>query len=1153
LPTPPTWHEHVAGSAPLRALTETLAADMSAVATGVRGALAPLLAAETARTLNRTVLLVVAHLDEADDALDDLESLGREDGWGHLTFERFGALEVLPGETAVNLELLAERIAVVGRAAEGAYEGEPGVLVAPVQALMQGVPAPDTLDRFTLELRGGETLPPGQLLDWLDRAGYSRQDAIEQPGDFATRGGIIDVYPVAGRATLAPDGPKGAPTPAAISPIRLDYFGDEIESIRRVDPDTMGSGAALLSVGLIGQPAGDTEAANATDVHLLDLLPPDVVPALHETQELAEQARGYFERLTRSDGIAPPREIFKALTGRPHAELNAYSKSTNPKAVAVDLPTSPLAPFDLDAKRAVAELAEMATDDQRVVALCRQPAEAARLRDLLDELAPGHTVTVRDGVLNRGFVWGADVQATKKTSAKKRTGQSLLVVPHHELFHRYATKRRVRRVLSANAAGGQAGDAFLDLEVGDYVVHVDHGIAKFTGLKTMRSRKQADGTTSGGGEYLALQFADQVKLNVPAAQIDLIQKYVGGFEGRPPLSKLGGRKWKRQKDQVADAVKDLAAQLLRVQAARATQPGIRYPADTKWQAEFEDAFPFDETDDQAAAIAAVKADMADDNPMDRLICGDVGFGKTEVAIRAAFKACEYGKQVAVLVPTTVLAEQHERNFARRFADYPFNVAALSRFRTPTQVKKTLKGLATGAVDVVIGTHRLLSKDVAFADLGLVVIDEEQRFGVEHKNKLLELRLTADVLTLTATPIPRTLHMSMVGLRDISSLTTAPVDRRAIVTEVVPYEERRVKQALIRELSREGQAYFVHNRVHSIYERAAEIQALVPNAKILVGHGQMGGHELEKVMLAFTRREADILVSTTIIESGIDIPTANTMFIDQADHFGLAELHQLRGRVGRSRHRAYCYLLLPPDRTINEVAAKRLKAIENYSMLGAGFKIAMRDLEIRGAGNILGGEQSGHIAAVGYEMYCLLLEQETKRLNHEPVIEASKCHLDLPGVSGENGAAAGSLPKRWIKSDKHRMDAYRRLTRVDTLTELDAVVEDLTEACGKPPAPARTFIDLTEIRVGASTLRIDRIRRDGADLIFNTQVPQAVMPLFADAPGRTLLIDTHDVYWRPPPKYLDDPATIVAVLRKLLVRPVRERASKTPAKESPSRN
>ena len=1127
----------------MRAFTDALAAGECAVATGVRGALSPLLAAELARTLNRTVLLVVAHLDEADDALDDLEALADEPHWGHLAFERFGALEVLPGETAVNLELLAERLAVVEQAAKGRYENRPGVLIAPVQALMQGVPAPDTLDQFNLTRRVGHTLSPGQLFEWLDRAGYSRQDAIEQPGDFATRGGIVDLYPVAGRAMLAPTTPKGSATPTTISPLRLDYFGDEIESIHRVDPDTMGSGEALLSVGLIGTPEGGV--SNDDDVHLLDLLPADAIPVLHETSELTEQARGYFERLTRSDGIAPPRAVFKALTDRPHAELNAYSASSNPRAIKIDLPVSALPTFDQDAKLAIADLAEIATDTQtnRVVVLCRQPTEGQRLRELLLELTPkvAKHIDVRDGVLNRGFVWGAETQSTRTTSAKKRTGQSLYLVPYHELFHRYETRRRVRRVISQGSAGVGKSDAFLDLNVGDYVVHVDHGIAKFTGLKTMRARKTADGSSTGGGEYLALQFADQVKLNVPAGQIDLIQKYVGGFQGRPPLSKLGGRKWKKQKESVADSVKDLAAQLLRVQAARETQPGIRYPADTAWQKEFEAEFPFDETEDQIAAIAAVKADMADDSPMDRLICGDVGFGKTEVAIRAAFKACEFGKQVAVLVPTTVLAEQHERNFSRRFADYPFNVAALSRFRTPAQAKETLKKLAMGGVDVVIGTHRLLSKDVAFADLGLVVIDEEQRFGVEHKNKLLELRLTADVLTLTATPIPRTLHMSMIGLRDISSLTTAPVDRRAIVTEVIPYDERRVKQALIRELARDGQAYFVHNRVRTIHERAAEIQALVPHAKIIVGHGQMGGHELEKVMLAFTRRQADILVSTTIIESGIDIPTANTMFIDQADHFGLAELHQLRGRVGRSKHRAYCYLLLPPDRTINEVAAKRLKAIENYSMLGAGFKIAMRDLEIRGAGNILGGEQSGHIAAVGYEMYCLLLEQETKRLRREPIIEASKCHIELPGLDGGAGSAGGQLPKRYIPSDKHRMDAYRRLTRVDTLDDLDSVAQDLTQAYGKPPKPAQAFIDLTEIRVAASTLRIDRIHREGPDLIFTTEKIAAVMPLFAQAPGRTTLIDPKEVYYRPPTNYLTSPSTIASVLRKLLVRPVREKA------------
>ncbi|MEM8739366.1 MAG: transcription-repair coupling factor, partial [Planctomycetota bacterium] len=686
-------------------------------------------------------------------------------------------------------------------------------------------------------------------------------------------------------------------------------------------------------------------------------------------------------------------------------------------------------------------------------------------------------------------------------------------------------------VTSGGASGGASGvtsggDAFLDLGVGDYVVHVDHGIAKFTGLKTMKRGGER-------GEYLTLQFADAALLHVPAGQIDLVQKYIGGFQGRPPLSTLGGKRWKKQKDSVAEAVKDLAAELLRVQAARETQPGVRYPADTRWQKEFEAEFPYEETEDQWAAIGAIKADMTEATPMDRLVCGDVGFGKTEVALRGAFKCVEFGKQVAVLVPTTVLAEQHERTFRSRLADYPFRVESLSRFKTAKQQRKTLEAVARGEVDVLIGTHRILSDDVKFADLGMAIIDEEQRFGVEHKNKLLGLRLTAEILTLTATPIPRTLHMSMVGLRDISSLTTPPVDRRAIVTEVVPYDERRIEQALRRELAREGQVYFVHNRVSNLRTIADDLQRLAPDARIVVGHGQMPPKMLEEVMLTFMRREADILVSTTIIESGIDIPTANTIFINRADHFGLAELHQLRGRVGRYKHRAYCYMLLPPDRTVNEVAAKRLKAIENYSMLGAGFKIAMRDLEIRGAGNLLGAEQSGHIAAVGYEMYCVLLEQETKKLRNEPIIEASKCHLELPAP--ETGS---TLPKRYIKSDKHRMDAYRRLTRVDSLDQLDKVTHDLTDAFGKPPAAAQNFIDLMEVRVAASTHRIDKIQLEGPDLIFTTAKTGAVSNLFGGAPGRTTVLDKSTIYWRPPANYLDDPATLLAVLRKLLVRPLR---------------
>jgi len=439
-------------------------------------------------------------------------------------------------------------------------------------------------------------------------------------------------------------------------------------------------------------------------------------------------------------------------------------------------------------------------------------------------------------------------------------------------------------------------------------------------------------------EYLLLEFAGRSRLYVPVWQAGKVQKYIGGFSSKPKLSPLGGKRWKTQKEQVKEAVRDLASEMLRVQAARESLPGTRYPADTAWQKEFEAEFPYDETEDQLRAIEEIKVDMTGHRPMDRLICGDVGYGKTEVAIRAAFKAVEFGKQVAILVPTTLLAEQHERTFRSRFADYPFTIRSLSRFKTKAEQARVLEQLGQGKVDIIIGTHRLLSKDVNFADLGVVIVDEEQRFGVEHKQALLSLRMTVEVLTLSATPIPRTLHMAMLGLRDISSLTTAPVDRRSVVTEVMPYNEQRIARAIKRELARDGQIYFVHNRVHNIKSVADDIRRLAPDARVLIGHGQMAAGELEEVMRAFINREADILVSTTIIESGIDIPTANTMFIADADRFGLADLHQMRGRVGRYKHRAYCYLLLPAERILTEIAKRRLHAIEEFSMLGSGFKI-----------------------------------------------------------------------------------------------------------------------------------------------------------------------------------------------------------------------
>ncbi|MBL9140254.1 MAG: transcription-repair coupling factor, partial [Phycisphaerae bacterium] len=607
---------------------------------------------------------------------------------------------------------------------------------------------------------------------------------------------------------------------------------------------------------------------------------------------------------------------------------------------------------------------------------------------------------------------------------------------------------------------------------GDYVVHRDHGIARFTALSWMAARE-------GGPEeeFLTLLFEGNVKLHVPAAKIDLVQKYVGAAAARPQLSTLGGKRWKAQKERVQEAVRDMAGEMLRIQAAREGSAGVRYPEDTAWMREFEADFAYEETEDQLTAIQALKRDMHSARPMDRLVCGDVGFGKTEVAIRAAFKAVEFGKQVAVLVPTTVLAEQHERTFRDRFSAYPFRIESLSRFKGSADTRQILEDLAKGKVDVVIGTHRLLSKDVKFADLGLVIVDEEQRFGVEHKQRLLQVRLTADVLTLSATPIPRTLHMSLLGLRDISSLTTPPLDRRAIVTEVIPFNRKRVQQAIQRELAREGQVFFVHNRVHDIEEVAADVQKLAPEARIVVGHGQMTPSMLEAVMLKFMRRQADILVSTTIIESGIDIPTANTMIIDDAHIYGLAELHQLRGRVGRSRHRAYCYLLLPSDKTINEDAMKRLKAIEDYSMLGAGFRIAMRDLEIRGAGNLLGAEQSGHIATVGYEMYCQLLEQAVGDLKEETRVVPSDTMLDLGVV--------GSIPRGYIASDLRRMEAYRRIAVARDLEQLAKVRHDLESAYGAPPAGAQSLLDVAEVRLAATLLGVRGIARKEQDLVFRT--------------------------------------------------------------------
>jgi len=1089
----PHWLRHIIESPTVDSICEWLTVQSNVLVDGSQGSSTSLLTGALALRMRKPVLLVVAHLDDADDALDDLALFN---GGGYpLKRLRFGALEVLPSESSMSLELLAERLAIVSALRKDSlFDTEPGVLVAPIQALMQSVPQPDALHYWCMSVQRGQRLAPSTLLDWLTSAGYQRCEVIEQGGDFAVRGGIVDVFP---------------PTSdERIGPVRLDFFGDEIDTICHIDTDTMGSGDPLDSVQLIGAAVEQMQCDHRT-TNLISLLSANTIVVLQEMLELSEQARGYYERLTDPRGIYPPNALFKQLTAITHIQVSQYGASSADDT-ACRIPVRPLPSFHLSAASAVGELAALATSDagpdNEVVVLCQNDAERNRLRELLCEHAPGteHLVQIDLGCLFRGFTW--------------QQGTLLHLIPHHELFHRYENQRRIRKITS-DVIGTRDTDAFFEIIRGDHVVHVDHGVAVFKGLRVMTRGGKAE-------EYLTLEFAKHALLHVPALQIDLIQKYVGGFHGHPPLSLLGGKRWDKQKRAVAEAVKDMAAELLRVQAARSALPGVRFPHDTAWQNEFEAEFPYDETQDQLAAITQIKKDMSDNQPMDRLICGDVGFGKTELAIRASFKAAEFGRQVAVLVPTTVLAEQHERTFRERVADYPFRVESISRFKTAKQQKTLLQELAQGHIDVMIGTHRLLGNDVKFADLGLVVIDEEQRFGVEHKQKLFQFRMTADVLTMTATPIPRTLHMSMLGLRDISSLTTPPLDRRAIVTEVVPYDEQRIHQAIIREMNRDGQVFFVHNRVHNILSVADDLRRLVPDARIAIGHGQMSGRDLEKVMLRFIRRQIDVLVCTTIIESGIDIPTANTMIINQADMFGLADLHQLRGRVGRYKHRAYCYLMLPTDRPITDTAARRLKAIEQYSMLGAGFKIAMRDLEIRGAGNLLGAEQSGHIASVGYQMYCNLLEVEARRLTQQGFDEPVRTHIELP--------IAARLPRKYIPSDKHRMDTYRRVCRATTVEQVQAVIKDMTDAYGPLPPPAAAFVELAELRVAAGALEVQKLKLDGSDLIFTTRNPQKLDHMLFNAPGRTSLVDLHTVYYRPPANYLEPPQTLLAVLRKMMV-------------------
>jgi transcription-repair coupling factor (superfamily II helicase) len=865
--------------------------------------------------------------------------------------------------------------------------------------------------------------------------------------------------------------------------------------------------------------------------------------------EIQEIATATMNRLGNPVGHFPPDAVFKLASKFAQLFVSRFPTAAAADADTVHVQCSPLPQFEAKATDALAQLLAL-TIDHDVTVYCDNEGEAQRLRELIDQTMAAESAPKADlarlttliGLVHTGFIWQPsrlDRDCERGVPNQPRLAlpdgrgsdfRPLAVVAHHELFRRYTQKRRIRAVTA-----GRPIESFLDLAEGDYVVHVVHGVGRYVGMRTMRKA----GQTHQSEEFLTLRFADDAVVHVPVTQIDLVQKYIGARGARPTLSKLGTARWQATKEKVEEALTDLAGDLLRVQAARDSQEGTPFPQDTPWQLEFEEAFLYTPTPDQVTALRDIKNDMTRPRPMDRLLCGDVGYGKTELAMRAAFKVIEFGKQVAVLVPTTVLADQHYRTFRERMADYPFTIECLNRFRPDRQQKQIVQAARKGQIDILIGTHRILSKDVGFADLGLVIVDEEQRFGVEHKERLKALRTTVDVLTLSATPIPRTLHMAMISLRDISTLATPPMDRRAISTRVTTWSDEIIREALVRELNRDGQVFFVHNRVHSLQGIADRIHSLVPDARIIVGHGQMEGHELEEVMLKFIHREADILVCTTIIEAGLDIPNANTIFIDRADNFGLADLHQLRGRVGRYKHHAYCYLLLSPNRPITSTAARRLKAIEQFSELGAGFRIAMRDLEIRGAGNILGPEQSGNIAAIGYELYCQLLEQTVKRMRGEVSTKRVAVHLELN--------VEAYIPRSYMPSDRQRIECYRRFAACRTPQDVELLAKDLEDAFGRYPETVETMLTLADIRVRAAQWSIRSVIRKDPDVIFNIEGEiKKIEPLFSGSKGTVSVPDGRTLYWRLPENYFHGD-TFLRILRNLFRKETQARPVVTSAR------
>jgi transcription-repair coupling factor (superfamily II helicase) len=916
-------------------------------------------------------------------------------------------------------EISAERLALLNRIQR---EKGPHVIIATRAALEQAAPDPAVLNSAVLTLRRGKAEPMERTIEALVAAGYERVAQVTTRGQFAVRGGILDLF-----------------SWQAQRPIRVEFFADDVESLREFDVDTQTSVRNLQNVEIL---LGTVEDQKGT---VRDYLARGHVRIEIEPDEMRDADILIGEGWLGGDLPEDFRGAFE------DCEIGDFA----------------VGDFMLvEAKRAQfsARLKEWRASGARIVIYFQTEGEIERFREIMDDLAG---VDLVEGTLPRGFAF---------------PDGNLVVLSAAELFGRYTAHGRRRLQRAEKLSRNRAQIDFSELNEGDLVVHLEHGVGRF--LQLMRVPTQSGGTQ----EVLALEFANESKLYVPLEQAYLVSRYVGVGKKSPPLSSLADVKWARAKKNAVASIFDYAGKMLAVQAERETQLGHAFGSDTKWQSEFEHSFPYRETPDQLTAIAATKRDMEQPRSMDRLICGDVGFGKTEVAIRAAFKSVMEGKQVVVLAPTTVLAQQHFETFRQRMLDYPVRIEMLSRFRSHAEQRKVLQLLREGGVDIVIGTHRLISGDVIFKDLGLVVIDEEQRFGVLHKEKFKELFKLVDVLTLSATPIPRTLYLSLVGVKDMSTIETPPLNRLPVETVVCAYDERIIRDAINRELERQGQVYFLHNRVQSIQKTRDRIVELCPHARVEFGHGQMEADELESVMARFVAGKIDVLVCTTIIESGLDIPNANTIIIDRADRFGLADLYQLRGRVGRAEHKAYAYLLLPRDLMTVGAARKRINAIKQYSSLGAGFRIAMRDLEIRGAGSILGTAQSGHIVAVGFDLYCQLLKQAVAQLKGEKSRARLEVEVRLDFVAtnepefAQFGPAArvpAFIPTDYVADPALRIQAYRHLAEITTREQWDRLRKDWRDRFGKFPAAVDNLLILTEIKLAAAKAGVTRVEvREG---------------------------------------------------------------------------